>query len=138
MAVDYGTDDVEEIPRGSGGPIWLTPEQLPDVQGRKGYFRLNEMECVSLGKKLSWHRRGHAKEKGFKTVEFDDEQAAEIGHVLKVIGRQWSRLTVMTIIDLLTSQPCDKGRFELQAEALDEETKNGRGTNWHLTRIRAS
>ena len=103
MAVDYGTDDVEEIPRGSGGPIWLTP-----------------------------------KEKGFKTVEFDDEQAAEIGHVLKVIGRQWSRLTVMTIIDLLTSQPCDKGRFELQAEALDEETKNGRGTNWHLTRIRAS
>ncbi|CAE7818576.1 unnamed protein product [Symbiodinium sp. CCMP2592] len=137
MAVDYGTDDVEEHPRGSGGPIWLTPEQLPDVKGRMGYFRLTEMECVSLGKKLSWHLRGHAKDKGFRTVEFDEEQAAEIGDVLKVIGKQWSRLTVMTIIDLLTSDHCDKGRFELQAEALDEDTRLGRGTNWHFTRIRA-
>ncbi|CAE7762644.1 AGD14 [Symbiodinium sp. CCMP2592] len=109
MAVDYGTDDVEEHPRGSGGPIWLTPEQLPDVKGRMGYFRLTEMECVSLGKKLSWHLRGHAKDKGFRTVEFDEEQAAEIGDVLKVISKQWSRLTVMTIIDLLTSDHCDKG-----------------------------
>ncbi|CAE7254022.1 unnamed protein product, partial [Symbiodinium sp. CCMP2592] len=137
MAVDYGADDDEEHPRGSGGPIWLTPDQLPDVKGRMGYFRLTEMECVSLGKKLSWHLRGHAKDKGFRTVEFDDEQAAEIGDVLKVIGKQWSRLTVMTIIDLLTSDHCDKGRFELQAEALDEDTRLGRGTNWHFTRVRA-
>ena len=56
---------------------------------------------------------------------------------LKIFGKQWSRLTVMTIIDLLTSPDCDKARFELQAEALDEETKNGRGTNWRFTRIRA-
>ncbi|CAE7403604.1 unnamed protein product [Symbiodinium sp. CCMP2592] len=137
MAVDYGADDEEEHPRGSGGPIWLTPDQLPDVKGRMGYFRLNEMECVSLGKKLSWHLRGHAKDKGFRTVEFDEEQSAEIGDVLKVIGKQWSRLTVMTIIDLLTSDHCDKARFELQAEALDEETRLGRGTNWHFTRVRA-
>ncbi|CAE7031119.1 unnamed protein product [Symbiodinium sp. CCMP2592] len=100
--------------------------------GRMGYFRLNEMECVSLGKKLSFHLRGHAKEKGFKTCEFDEEQAAEIGDVLKVIGKQWSRLTVMTIIDLLTSRHCDKGRFELQAEASDEDTRLG-----NFTRIRA-
>ncbi|CAE7441018.1 MBF1B [Symbiodinium sp. CCMP2592] len=137
MAVDYGADDEVEHPRGSGGPIWLTPDQLPDVRGRMGYFRLTEMECVSLGKKLSWHLRGHAKDKGFRTVEFDEEQAAEIGDVLKVIGKQWSRLTVMTIIDLLTSDHCDKGRFELQAEALGEDTRVGRGTNWHFTRIRA-
>ncbi|CAE7477767.1 unnamed protein product [Symbiodinium sp. CCMP2592] len=137
MAVDYGADDEVEHPRGSGGPIWLTPDQLPDVKGRMGYFRLNEMECVSLGKKLSWHLRGHAKDKGFRTVEFDEEQSAEIGDVLKVIGKQWSRLTVMTIIDLLTSDHCDKARFELQAEALDEETRLGRGTNWHFTRVRA-
>ncbi|CAE7349849.1 unnamed protein product [Symbiodinium sp. CCMP2592] len=137
MAVDYGADDDVEPPRGNGGPIWLTPDQLPDVKGRMGYFRLNEMECVSLGKKLSWHLRGHAKDKGFRTVEFDEEQSAEIGDVLKIIGKQWSRLTVMTIIDLLTSDHCDKARFELQAEALDEETRLGRGTNWHFTRVRA-
>eukprot|EP00439_Symbiodinium_sp_Y106_P007604 s2818_g1.t1 len=94
----------------------------------------------AISDSLKWsayHLRGHAKEKGFKTVEFDEEQSAEIGDVLKVIGKHWSRLTVMTIIDLLTSRHCDKARFELQAEALDEDTRLGRGTNWHFTRIRA-
>ena len=138
MAVDYSPDDTTDTPWGRGGPVWLTVDQLPDVQGRMGYFRLTEMECVSLGKKLSFHLRGHAKEKGFKTVEFGEEQSADIGDLLKVIGKQWSRLTVMTIIDLLTSRHCDKARFELQAEALDEDTRLGRGTNWHFTRIRAS
>ena len=137
MAVDYSPDETTDTPRERGGPVWLTVDQLPDVQGRMGYFRLTEMECVSLGKKLSFHLRGHAKDKGFKTVELDEEQSAEIGDLLKVIGKQWSRLTVMTIIDLLTSRHCDKARFELQAEALDEDTRLGRGTNWHFTRIRA-
>eukprot|EP00439_Symbiodinium_sp_Y106_P003312 s7702_g1.t1 len=111
MAVDYSPDETTDTPRGRGGPVWLTVDQLPDVQGRMGYFRLTEMECISLGKKLSFHLRGHAKEKGFKTVEFDEEQSAEIGDLLKVIGKQWSRLTVMTIVDLLTSRHCDQARL---------------------------
>ncbi|CAE7435861.1 CTDSPL2 [Symbiodinium sp. CCMP2592] len=108
VAASSVVDGEAEHPHGSGGPIRLTPEQLPDVSGRMGYFRFREMECISLGKTLSWHLRGHAKDKGFHTVEFDEEQAADIGETLKILGKQWSRLTVMTIIDL-------QGRFELQA-----------------------
>ncbi|CAE7245522.1 aop3 [Symbiodinium sp. KB8] len=54
-----------------------------------------------------------AKERGLKTVEFDDELSTDVGELLNVIGR-----------------------FEILAEAMDEETSSGNGTNWLFHRLR--
>ena len=140
MNVDYGDDDeVEVIPRGSGRPeaMWLTVDQLPDMSKETGFFRLTEYEAVSLSKKLSFHLRGFAKERNVRTVELDEELSADIEEIIRIIGRQWSGLSVKTILDVMTSRHIDKGRFELLAEALDQETAMGTGSNWKFTRIRA-
>ena len=138
MNVDYGDDDeVEVIPRGSGRPeaMWLTVDQLPDMSKETGFFRLTEYEAVSLSKKLSFHLRGFAKERNVRTVELDEELSADIEEIIRIIGRQWSGLSVKTILDVMTSRHIDKGRFELLAEALDQETAMGTGSNWKFTRI---
>ena len=89
MNVGYG-DVEEEYPHRIGGPVWLTVERLPDIESRTGYFRLTEYECVSLGKNLSFHLRAWATEKG--SVKFDDEHASHLADVLKIAGKQVSRL----------------------------------------------
>ena len=69
FGVDYGTDEV--VPHGSAGPdlVWLEADQLPDLPRKLNYFRLTEYECVSLGKKLSFHLRALARERNVKTVD---------------------------------------------------------------------
>ena len=58
--------------------MWLTADQLPDLPRKLNYFRLTEYECVSLGKKLSFHLRALARERNVKTVDLDDELSAAV------------------------------------------------------------
>ncbi|CAE7894424.1 ATP5F1A [Symbiodinium necroappetens] len=105
MAVGFGTDEV--ILHGSGGPdpLWMTVEQLPGLS------------------------KGVAKNRGVRAAELDDELSADVGGLLKVIGKQRSNLTVITILDVMTPRHCDNGRL---AEAMDEETSSDKGTNWRF------
>ena len=81
---------------------------------------------VSLSKKVSFHLKGVAKNRGVRAAELDGELSADVGGLLKVIGKQRSNLTVITILDVMTPRHCDNGRL---AEAMDEETSSDKGTN---------